>query len=256
MSYWNTLHLFDSKKFDKEIAPELITGGKILDAYFKSKLYLYLTRIQEFENSELIKLKLFLNNFDNNFMFHNELYSIQNRKKRDDEKYEEFIKEKYKNENEFLDKYCNEIDNFSKIIPLIMFSECAQFNPHLILGRRIFQSSISVTKKSIAEECYNKINTFRIGGIYGDTGNITNWLTYEEVKILWLDIQNVFPTEEKNKQYFDDFKNFLKIAFENELGLLSVSNINETILKTIENPKLKIEVNLDRMNFVNVINHL
>lgn len=248
MGDWNTLHLFDSKRFHKEIAPELKDGGQIIDSYIKSKLYWYITRIDQIEIETINKVKSFFQNFDISFSYHNELYEIENSKKKAID-----INQDIEN---FQRRYSDEIFFYTSVLPLIIFSECAQFNPHLILGRKIFQNNISSKKGSIAEKYCNKITAIRIGEIgYSDAGYIINWLTFEEVKLLWLDIENVHLSQNRSIQYLNDFKKFVKIAVDNELGFLSISNVREAVFKLIEKPKLNIEINLKEMNFVNVIEY-
>jgi len=252
MSDWNTLHLFDSKRFYNTVVPEMKNGGELVDFYFKSKLYSLKNRFNELKNDDLRKLKLFLSDFNGEFKHNQSLHNIENRQKKEGQDYKEFIREKYNDEEEFRKEYSNEIYHYTSLLPLIIFSECAQFNPHLILGRRIFESNISVKKNSIAEECYNKINN---GGIYSDTGYVMDWINYEDIKLLWLDIENIYPVKDETEQYFNDFKKFVEIAVKNSLGLISISNVNEPILKMIDNPYLNIEIDIQKMNFKSVINY-
>jgi len=253
MSDWNTLHLFDSKQFYNKIAPELKTGGSIIDTYIHSKLYWYITRMDQIEKDKLDKVKIFLKDFDPSFRFHKELYALEKRKKTAEEKYEAFIQKRYQAIEAFQIKYSDEIYFYTTLLPLILFTECAQFNPHLKIGRRIFQSNISAAKGSIAEECFNRITTTEVGGVYNDVGHVINWLTHQEVNLLWLDIKNAQAQGGASGKYFQDFKKFLKIAVENELGFLSISNVREDVLKLIENPKLNIPIDLEEMDFENVI---
>lgn len=255
MSDWNTLHLFDSKKFYKKIVPELRKGGGIIDVHIKSKLFWYITRIDEIDGGVLNNTKLFLKDFDTSFRFHTELFKIENRQKKKEEDYKDFIKKKNVDIEEFNRKYSDEIYWYTTVFPFIVFTECAQFNPHLIIGRRIFTTNISATQGSLAEECFEKITSIETGGFYNDVGYVINWLTYQEVKLLWLDIENTYASVQESEQYYRDFINFLEIAVENELGFISISNINEDVIKLIETPKLNIDINLQEMGFVNVIEY-
>ena len=254
MSDWNTLHLFDSKRFYRSIVPDLKSRGQIIGTYLRSKLYWYLTRIDEIDDELIGRLKAFIRGFDDTFRVHTEFYRIEHVKKGKDESYEDFLRKKQSRITAFQNKYNTEIYHYTNVLPLILFSECAQFNPHLILGRRIFTSHISTLKGSIAEECCANIMAVRTGAIvHYDIGFISNWLTHEEVKLLWFDLVNISPKTDDSIQYFNDFKNFLQVAFENELGLLSISNVREDVLKLIEPPGLDIDIDLKQGNFVNVI---
>jgi hypothetical protein len=239
MGDWNTLHLFDSKTFYSKITPELLKGGNILEDYVKSKLFWYITGVDALDNKSLCKLKLFSQNFEDNYKVHSELFELQNGKQKDNEKHNEFIKRKNGDIEEFQQKFNDEIYYHSALLPLVMFSECAQFNPHLIIGRKIFRGNISAVKGSLAEECLSNI-TEPID--YSDIGYVMNWLSYQETKLLWMDIENVFLTKDGSQEYFNDFKSFLEVAVKNELGFISVSNINEAVVQLIEIPKLKIDL--------------
>lgn len=256
MSDWNTLHLFDSKRFYGKVVPEIRNDGQIIDNYLRSKLYRFITHIEHIEDKILDKIRSFSKKFDDSFKIYFELQEIQNVKKGIGENYQEFIKKKNGEIEQFYRKYSEEIYHFSTVLPLIVFSECAQFNPHLILGRKIFRSNISANKNTIAEECCNKILETEIGGIsHSDTGHIINWLTHQEVKMLWMDIENLNVSNQASDQYYRDFINFLKIAIDNELGFISISNVREDILKMIETSHLNVKIDLKEKEFINVIRY-
>src|SRR5690606_15063381 len=89
---------------------------------------------------------------DNNFKTHEILSSIQTRQKAIDELYTDYLKNKYKDEKDFFEEFEGVIDDVNRILTLIIFSECAAFNPHLILGRNIFTGNIIANPNSVAEE--------------------------------------------------------------------------------------------------------
>lgn len=258
MGDWNTLHLFDSKKFYNEITPDLKDKGELFDIHFQSKLYWYRTRIDQTDTEILKKVKILVKNLDSSLRFHKELYEIDSRKYsyNSSESEREFIIGREHDSEAFQKEHGYAIYHYIELLLLTVFSECAQFNPHFRLGRRIFTGNISATKGSIADECYDYIAYQSVGGVgYHETGHIINWLTHEDAQLLWLDIDNIGPRDEESEEYFNAFKNFLQIAVENELGFISVSNVSEKILNMIESPKLNIEIDIKNGFFGQLIEY-
>lgn len=256
MSDWNTLHLFDSKRFNKEILPEIIEGGPMIETFLKSKLYWYLTRIDKISDELLYGIKEFLKDFDYDLRFHKELFEVESQIEISAQNDREYWKKKRQKTELFRAKYKSEIYHFTSLLPLIMFSECAQFNPHLILGRWMFNSNILTTPGSIAKEACDAMTDMRMAVIgHSDIGHVMNWLTFEEVRMLWLDIHNVNPKTEDARQYYDDFVKFIRIAMERKLGFISVSNIREDVMTLIEKPNLEISIDLKEEGFASVIRY-
>ena len=254
MSDWNTMHLFDSKKFYFTIGPQLKYEKLDENIHINSKLYSYLSGIRENKQGIIDKLQLFLSHIDKSFKFHSDYKDVLTTPKKKSENHQQWLTRQRISYEEFWKKYDEEIYHYTSLMTLILFSECAQFNPHLIIGRRIFQGYVKSKKGSIARECIHKLIHQEIGGFYSDGGYIINWLTHEEVEILWHDRENLIEGNEESKLYYLDFLKLLKIAFENQLGLLTVSNINEHVINLIESPKLKLVINMEDFKSGKMIN--
>jgi len=254
MGDWNTLHLFDSDRFFEVVVPDLIDEGCLLTHYFKlrkEKDILWRNKNSAHRIAQIVK---FCKEFDKSFKIHKLLNLLESRTKKISEPYNEFLQKRNADINNFIKKNIEVIDDFNKILPFLLFSECAQFNPHLILGRRIFSNSIQAKEGSIAEDCCLIISHHESGSILGYHGEgIFNWLTKEDVQLLSLDIDNITPASEDREYYYSDFIKFINLAIEHDLGFVSVTNIREDIMCRIEKPKLKIPIDLKQLNVNNLI---
>lgn len=258
MGDWNTLHHFDDKKFYSIIVPDLKSNGQLLGKYFNSEFGKYVAYAND-KNTERIAEIVTLNQFlDKDFKHHKTLFDIQNRKKGINEDYSEFIKKRSQDEENFQKANGHIIEDINLILTLIIFSECAAFNPHLILGRSIFTGNVSAKSKSVAEEIIYNFTNNEIGSIfYSSCSNCTgfiNWITNEDLRLLWLDKENLQPADNSSEKYFSDFYKFIEIAVENELGVIAGTNMNEDILKLIQSP-LSVKIDLKQLGLESVINY-
>lgn len=224
MGDWNTLHYFDDKKFYSKIVPDLRGEEYLLKNYFNSQFGKYI--IYDYDHNEgritdIIKFTAFL---DDEFKIHKTLLSIQNREKSVNEEYKNFIEKLYKDEDNFYRKNGQIIEDINLILTLMIFSECASFNPHLILGRSIFTGCVSAKPKSIAEEIISKFTNNGLGSIFYSThsncNGFINWVTNEDLQLLWLDKENLYSKGNDAEKYFSDFYKFIEIAIENNLGVI------------------------------------
>lgn len=259
MSDWNTLHHFDDKKFYSEIVPDFKTDGQLLKRYFNSELAKYILYGTDTTNEDRIaEILRFTKHLDKDFKTHEILFNIHKRKKGINETYTNFIKKFYEDEINFRKINGHIIEDINHILTLIIFSECAAFNPHLILGRNIFIGCVSANPKSIAQELISKFIYSELGSIFyssrSDCNGFINWVTNEELQLLWLDKENVYPSNKNASKYYSDFCKFIEIALDNNLGVISGTNLNEQILKLIESP-LPFKIDIKKTGLENVINY-
>lgn len=258
MGSWNTLHHFDDKKFYSTIVPDLQSEGHLLRNYFNSefgKYIVYDNDQNEGRITDIIKFSQFL---DDEFKIHETLLSIQTRNKSVNEDYNHFIKKKYKDEDDFYRKNGQIIEDINLVLTLIIFSECASFNPHLILGRSIFTGCVSAKPGSVAEDIISDFTNNESGSIFysshSNCNGIINWVTNEDLQLLWLDKENLHSAGKDADKYFSDFYKFIEIAIENDLGVISGTNMNERILKLISSP-LSVEIDIKELGLESVINY-
>lgn len=254
MGDWNTLHFFDDKRFQTKVVADLLDKGDLLKQYFESKLGKYLLWDNNNSDQKISSILDFCQFLDKDFKRHKILYDISKRKKKPEEEYLTFINRQNQDEKEFLEQNGQTIDDLSTILPLLLFSECASFNPHLILGRRIFTGCVDAKPRSVSSEIISQITDSEYGCIYSRTGSgVINWITNDELQLLWLDKDNLFSQDPDSENYFQEFLQFIEIAIKNNLGVVSVTNVRESILKIAENPYLDIDFNIKERGFKSII---
>jgi len=256
MSDWNTLHFFDDNYFYTKVVPDLLNEGTLLKKYFESDLW----KIFLFNNSDSdarIKSMLdFCKYLDQDFKAHKQLADILNRKKQPGEDCLNFTHKVRDDQEEFLKQNSYAIDDLTQTLLLLLFSECASFNPHLILGRRIFTGAVDAKPKSVAALIISQIMHSEIGCVfsYGGEG-IINWITNEELQLLWLDKDNLFAKDPESDDYFQEVLKFIAMAIKNNWGVISVTNVRERLLKRVKNPFFDSELDLNLPGFKSIINY-
>jgi hypothetical protein len=256
MGDWNTLHYFDDKKFYSEIVPDLKSNGQLLQKYFNSEFGRYLAYANDKNAERIAEIIRFIRFLDKDFKHHKTLFEIQNRKKRIDEEYSKFIEKRNQDENDFHKVNGHIIEDINLILTLIIFSECAAFNPHLILGRSIFTGNVTAKLNSVAEEVICNFTNNELGSIFyssaSNCNGFINWVTNDDLRLLWLDKENLKPADNGSEKYFSDFYKFIEIAVENELGVIAGTNMNENILKLIQSP-LSVKIDIKELGLKSVI---
>lgn len=251
MSDWNTLHLFNDKLFYSEVVPDFKGEGTLLKHYFDSQLGKYILWNNSRSDERIDKILSYCKFLDADFKVHETLHEIQSRKKNINEDYSTFTNRQSEAQDDFFRSNADVIDDIQNILLLIVFSECAAFNPHLILGRRIFIGNVSAKPRSIAEEVIAMFTNSEFG--YTNQMGIINWVRSEDLKLLLLDRNNLYPSRDESEGYFSEFIKFMEIAVANNLGVISISNVNERVLNMIETPKVQIEIDVECFEFKSVI---
>ena len=259
MSDWNTLHFFDDKYFYANIVTDLSNEGQLLKKYFKSDLWKPILFDNNNNNNSDARIKAMLDfcqHLDKDFKRHEELSSILNRNKQSNEEYSKFRHQLNEDEKEFVLKNTYAFADLNDTLPLLLFSECASFNPHLILGRRIFSEAVDAKPKSVSEQIISQIMYAETGCVYSYGGEgIINWITNEELQLLWLDKDNLFAKNPESEDYFQDFLTFTAIAIKNNWGFISVTNVREELLKKAKNPFFETDLDLKSLGVKNIINY-
>ncbi len=235
MSDWNTLHFFNDEKFYSEIVPDLQGKGILLSKYLNSESGKYLLRHNIPERTS--NMIAYCHQFDSDFKTHKTLREIESRVKSPIEEYQDFVTKRNQDQENFFNTYAQEIEDLNRILPLIIFSECAIYQPYFILGRRIFTGNIGSKTGSFAEACCHNIVHSKTGSSLNYFGSgLTNWLTKEEVNLLLLDKDNLYSRSAESEDYLPKFIAFLQSAYDNKYGFIAVTNINKSIISDI-NPK-------------------
>lgn len=236
MSDWNTLHFFDDQVFYSKIVPDLKGAGSLLRKYVFSDLGKRLTGAPV-PDSFAGELTAFCRELDDDFQAHTTLQKILERKREPGEELEGFYTKKMREADEYLKGYTPMIEYLNQVLPGMVFSECASFNPHLVLGRRIFSGAVEAAPKSIAADLLGTLIDGKTG-IHSMFGRgFTGWITREELQLLWLDKANMRAADENSEGYFKEFLNLVETALDHRLGLISVTNVNEDPLAALEGPE-------------------
>jgi len=247
MSDWNTLHFFDHNRYLSHVVNG-VKDGSLLRKYLKvdrlrrstydcSSVETLISSVQE----ELIHLdkELRYNVRLNHFLI-KPMVGNSNR-------------QKYLNREAEVKRILNEqsrtvLENYTNIITYIIFAECAVFNPHLKIGRSIFERCVYMEEGSLLEELHNKWRYPKPGHVISMYGSgVLGWLSAEEVSLLEMDLQNSRPITQRDKTYFEDFTWMVKTAAAQNWGLLGVTNVNESLLAEIDSPKLTIAMKIPKL---------
>ncbi|NJC27684.1 hypothetical protein [Neolewinella antarctica] len=221
MSNWNTLHFFDFNKYQNDVVPKA-----------PQKLSLKLMQNSPPANSQ--SLRELLENMEENYIVHTELKDIESLEKRNGETYEAMLSRKRSEYIVFKEKYDFILCDYAEQLSILLFTEVAQLDNYLILGRNILTQNVVAIKGSVAEECLNKMMTTRPGTIsaYGGSG-ILNWLSAEEISLLHMDRTNVHPANSSASTYHRSFLAMVDKAATHEFGLLCASNLSSRVVAEV-----------------------
>jgi hypothetical protein len=233
MATYYTLHVFDSEKYFKSVLPKMKTDKIYLSKYMETDAF-----------------KLFT-------------YRYDRIKKTTIDEFQEFLK------NLSIDgqTYSGDFQSLSipygfyKLIEIIIFSECAIFSPYFHLGKNAVENKLKfAVKNTLAEEITNKLSNCGDYSIFGyESFGIYNWLTKDDVELLYLDLDKIIPRNE-----IDDYSRVLKImiteAYRDKLGLicckepiygyhchLKNDSANLQRFKAFSNQKYFVEIDCSRM---------
>jgi hypothetical protein len=221
MGDWRTLHLFDKTKYLHEIVPKVRALENYLTVFLNDKHLSYLkwfnTPIEEIIK-KTIKL---VSELDDELSCHPEMIKLSQIPNKN---YENC----YLHVESFIRQTQPSIEFFEYLIIETIFTYVADFNPYFVMGKRIFEGAIETREYSIARELTSKIRSQNKGSILDVIdGGIINWLSKEEVKLLYFDKDSISPSNDESFEYVIEFKELLKYASENNLGLISLRNPRE-----------------------------
>ena len=226
MGYWCTLHLFDEKKFYQE-GISMLKGetGNLSEVCFN---FLKNHLVGGFSNLSIHEINLIVeqkkqriinisSSLDNTFLISSELNNIKDNE----------------NRNFFLNNLDGYYD-FCKFFEYFVFNYYSDFFPHLILGKGGALRNFDLKVKSISYEIISKLDYWN-EFLCGFDSGITNWLSNEDVNLIYLDMENLNPIENNSSE---GFQSIIKIAKNKELGLIIGVNMIEQILERLPNNKL------------------
>lgn len=228
MGYWCTLHLFNDRKFHEELIPEMRGIKGNIDSVCKDFLECYTVGgVRNYSVTELSKrvsqvtrqINEISNSMDHSFKLHHEFCKIND----------------FDTSMDYLGKMEGHYE-FCKFLEYSIFRCCADFYPHIPLGKGGLGRNFDFNKKykslsfSIVNEL-DKWNTFFCADMMG----ITNWLNKEEVELLYLDRENLISKENTRG---DIIYNLIEIANEYNMGLVVGIDMREDNLERLPSYKL------------------
>ncbi|MBL3658637.1 hypothetical protein [Fulvivirga sediminis] len=233
MGDWRTLHLFDSNRYKEEVVPAIKDIRNYLSNFLTESRLKWLNGFGSDKDEIIHQTIQFISELNLDLSIHPKLKEIQKQKL--NEPYKDYIKRSTSGLDDFRKSKLNAIEFFEFLLSETIFSTVSNFNPYFVLGKRIFESCIETKKNTIAEELTNKIVSHEIGSILDLVdGGIINWLDSNEVKMLHLDLDNIMSSDNESEGYVYEFKIFIKWAYENNLGLISLRNPSETYLSQLQ----------------------
>ncbi|MCV9932503.1 hypothetical protein OIU80_09425 [Flavobacterium sp. LS1R47] len=226
MGYWRTLHLFDDKKFYKEVVPEL--KGEIGDLtqscleflkYYTTGGISHLSteKLNSLVEQNIQRIISISNSLDETFKIHHEFHKITN----------------YDSQNLFLSSLDGHYE-FCKFLEYYLFKTCADFNPHLGLGKGGISRNFNIHIKTLSYNIIEELDDWN-DFLSQDSMGITNWITNEDIQFLFLDKENLhFEDNDLAKA----FLTLLDIAHKNKLGFIMGVDMRESELELLSKNKL------------------
>ncbi|MFD2939955.1 hypothetical protein [Flavobacterium notoginsengisoli] len=229
MGYWCSLHLFDDKKFYSEVVPELKgETGDLTEAcreFLKHYLVGGISRFTEEKINSLIeeniqKIVSISKSLDGTFKIHHEFHEIKD----------------YDAQIRFIGKLEGHYE-FCKFLEYYIFKTCADYNPHLGLGKGGVSRNFDIPMKTLSCNIIGELDNWN-DFLSQDRMGIANWITHEDVELLYLDKENLhFEDNERAETFLE----LLDIAYKNKLGFIVGIDMRETQLELLyENKLLKI----------------
>jgi len=226
MGYWTTLHLFDDKKFYKEVVPILKGEAGNLTNEFVEFLKSHVTGgiahlakgdINNLVEQTIKKINSISNSLDKTFKTSGEYQKIKD----------------YDTQRHFL----NDLDgyyDFCKFFEYYIFMTCSDFFPHLPLGKGGVLRNFEINVKTLSHSIIGALDNWN-EFLCGDGMGITNWITNEEVQVLYLDKVNLRFNDNERAE---SFLTLLEVAHEYKLGFIMGVDMREGVLELLPNNKL------------------
>ncbi|MFC0776472.1 hypothetical protein [Flavobacterium sp. HJSW_4] len=226
MGYWCSLHLFDDKKFYKEVVPQLRGEVGDLTEAIREFLKHYLTggishlsdeklnSLIEQNNQNIISIS---KSMDQTFKIHHEFDKITD----------------YKSQNSFLSRLDGHYE-FCKFLEYYLFKTCADYNPYLGLGKGGVSRNFTISSKTMASNIIDELDD-SYDFLSEDRMGIANWITHEDVELLYLDKENLHFEDNERAE---SFLKLLDIAYQNKLGFIMGIDMRESQLELLYENKL------------------
>ncbi len=232
MGDWNTLHVFDDRRFHEETVPRLRGRKGSLEEHYTRYLRTCPRGECDLGIAEIIEIS---RQFSEDFTSHPG-YSTDTGQG---------------GERNFIGSQPWEY-HYRRFFEFIVFAECASFYPYFRMGKLFFRGAVDVRPGATAVGglLARVVDGYRDNPWTWDGDGIRGWLSATEAKVL-NDADSIIPTESEYARYVEEFRRFLDVVTKNDLGLLSAVNLAEARLSgspsPIDNEKLWKGVELEEL---------
>lgn len=226
MGYWITLHLFDDKKFYKEVVPALKgeTGDLTADCLEFLRFHVmggisHLSQpaVNDLVNQTVENIIAISNSLDQTFKINSSYHSINDHHER----------------NLFLNTI-NGYYEFCKFFEYYIFKTCSDFFPHLALGKGGVSGNFELSVKTLSYAIIEKLDNWN-GFLCARGTGITNWITNEELEYLYLDKEHLHFSDNKRAEHF---LRLLEVAHDLGLGFIIGVDMREDRLELLPGNKV------------------
>lgn len=217
MGDWNTLHVFDDKRFYEETVPMLRGQKPGLEKHYSRFAKLPMLGAPRASLDEMIPI---FRQFNDDFATYpgfdaNDAFSRQ-------VGFAEIFRGEY---------------YLRRFFEFVVFSECASFFPHFGMGYRAFAAAMGAKQgDTVVEGLLSHIAFGIVDNPWRwDGDGIRSWVTARDVKVLH-DSGSIVPKNEEDAEYVEDFLRFLGVVTKHNLGLLTAVNIDADNFKDCTPP--------------------
>ncbi|WP_299325441.1 hypothetical protein [uncultured Maribacter sp.] len=214
MGYWCTLHLFDQDKFYSETIQELKGQiGDLIPSYkefLKNNIiggigHLTVKEVNEMALSQLENIYEISNSFDDSFKKHSAFHSLHN----------------WSLQLDFIGKLKGHYE-FCSFFEYYVFEKCSDFYPHIPLGKGGVARNFELKTNTYSHNIIGNLDSWN-NFFMQDTFGISNWISNEDIELLFLDKENL---KFENNEIAEAIIRFIEIANKNKLGLLAGVDLN------------------------------
>lgn len=223
MGDWNTLHLFDGDKFFSRVVA-LLKGesGNLEEEYFAS--------LPPYPNPSADRMKLIRQTVkDNCDGFKKITAGLDDRFQKHEVYHQLPVRDN--------DKYIYSLGNyyqFASFFETLVFKYCADFYPHLPLGKSSLYNQFNFKFESLAADIISELSP-PDSFFCAEGQGIRGWIGKDEIELLYIDKASL---KCENKIFEKNFLNMLEIAYRHKLGLLLGRDMRENDLEKLPGFKL------------------
>lgn len=207
MGAWITLHVFDPKKFQKELVPRLKGQKENLEVDYQRYLLTCLNHQSNLDIGQIIEIS---RQFDDTLS-----HFLGYQGKTNSEEFWDFFGWHYE---------------YTRFFTLMLFTYCADLYPYFRTGKHGIVLRMSYRQsQSLAQNILEKLYDYRQFSPH--YSGISGWLSQEELELLLLDFDNVYNDDEFEMR--DEFGAFMQKLATQKLSILQTIDVHHNELAKI-----------------------